>query len=965
MQSSLRKKTGRLGGMLAALVIAMTMTPLLGAAPPALAQDPNLATLVVNKGGDRDAPQTVAPLAGATFGFFAGTAGTRPAPGAIPTYTCTTGADGSCFVDATPRSGGGQGYWIIEQSAPAGWDIVGDLNVGGDDPTERDYNGVFTGGVLAGVSYQFPQLTTGNSNPTARGPVWADARDNPDLPESCGLNIALLIDVSGSIEPFLDTVKDAANTFVDALTGTPSQIALFSFSDTGSQILTSTPVSTPAGAAIVTDAVDALTADGTTNWDDGLWQVAAAVADFDAVVMLTDGNPTVSGPTGSGPGNFTRFTEIEQGIFSANAVKADGTKVVVVGVGEGLSGSTANLQAISGPVEGSDYVQTDFAELADVFRDIALATCAGTVNIVKQVIPAGGTVDDAVPTGGWTFSTTSADVTPASGQTANGTGAVSFSVDFGNDETREVTFAETLQPNFTLIQQDGFNAACTADGAPVAVTNNGALGFNVTATVNGIVSCTVINEAEEQIASVRVDKTWIINDVEYADPLQPAQFQADLELTGQTDPQWSTVYAGYLAGDDVTIGETIDEALLPTGCTVDTTGTGTETLAAGLNTFEVVNIVECVTELTLLKSVVNPFGEPEPATSWTLSAYLPDGPSPDPAFSGTTGVTSEVPPDVVIAMGESSVPGYTQDVVPGAVIVPPSTGSWFCSLNPNEPGSTIGGENGTVVLTIGQQASCTATNTAEPATLTLVKEVDNTSGGTATATDWLLEATPEQTETATPISGRSGEPSVTGVEAVPNVAYTLTEDDGPAGYDFTGVTCVLTGTTEPLPTPGNVLTPDVGQDITCTFANSDVAPLLTLVKDVVTGDADPAAWTLRAVPSEGAAIEGSSGSPEVTGVEARSNVAYALSETGGPEDYRLSSIDCVQGDGGQVPVVDDAVTLQPGQEVVCTFANRKGALPVTGSSMLPQAAQAGLGAVLAGLVLLVATLRRRRIFSAG
>ena len=231
MQSSLRKKTGRLGGMLAALVIAMTMTPLLGAAPPALAQDPNLATLIVNKGGDRDAPQTVAPLAGATFGFFAGTAGTRPAPGAIPTYTCITGADGSCFVDATPRSGGAQGYWIIEQSAPTGWDIVGDLNVGGDDLTERDYNGVFTGGVFAGVVVPVPPAHHGQSNPTARGPVWADARDNPDLPESCGLNIALLIDVSGSIEPFLDTVKDAANTFVDALTGTPSQIALFSFSE--------------------------------------------------------------------------------------------------------------------------------------------------------------------------------------------------------------------------------------------------------------------------------------------------------------------------------------------------------------------------------------------------------------------------------------------------------------------------------------------------------------------------------------------------------------------------------------------------------------------------------------------------------------------------------------------------------------------------------------------------------------
>ena len=49
--------------------------------------------------------------------------------------------------------------------------------------------------------------------------------------------------------------------------------------------------------------------------------------------MLTDGDPTYYGTGPSGPGNRTRFAEVENGIFSANALKLKATRILGVGVG--------------------------------------------------------------------------------------------------------------------------------------------------------------------------------------------------------------------------------------------------------------------------------------------------------------------------------------------------------------------------------------------------------------------------------------------------------------------------------------------------------------------------------------------------------------------------------------------------------------------------------------------------------
>ncbi|NUR70926.1 MAG: VWA domain-containing protein [Hamadaea sp.] len=781
---------------------------------PAVAADG--ATITIEKGGDRTGAQTVAGLPGAVFDLYAGVS--TGSPSGTPAASCTTGADGTCTVTVPARTGNNQGYWVVERTAPTGFSIISQLNTGGGTTTPTAYNRYFIGNVHANQSYQVPTPSTGNTNATARSDYWADIRDNPSLPDHCGLNIALLVDVSGSIASSLPTVKDAANGFVDALTGTPSRIAVYSFATNADALLGPTAVPDSSSAQTVKDVVNGLTAGGGTNWDAGLWAVAAATTTFDAVVMLTDGNPTFYGPNADGPGNFTRFREVENGIFSANAVKALGTKVVAVGVGAGISGSPLNLQAVSGPVAGTDYVQTGYDQLAAVFRAIALRTCSGSVSVVKRVLPPTGTIDDAVPAGDWVFSTTTAGVTPTSGTTAGDSGAVSFTADLDGAAALPVTLTETPQAGYSLVQVGGLNATCASDGSSVPVTNSGATGFTVSALRNAIVTCTVYNRAPTPPATVTVHKKWIIQGTAYDEPNQPDEFQSALTLTGQTDPVWGQTYGGYLAGDVVTIGENVNLDLLPPGCSLTATqgDVGVETLVAGDNVFTVTNTVTCETKLTLLKSVINPFTAAEPADSWTLTAYAEGG---SPVFSGTTGVQQEVEPRTRYLLGETTVPGYVQDRGPNAVIVPPATGSWSCSLRQRDGtlGPEYDGLNGGVTVQLGQLAECTAVNQAQPAKLTLRKQVDNTGGGSAEPGSWLLQAVPDGD--ASSISGRDGEPAVTGAEAVPGIAYALGESGGPTDYLPGPVTCVLTGTDTVVDTPGDVLTPAIGQDVTCTFTN--------------------------------------------------------------------------------------------------------------------------------------------------
>lgn len=380
-------------GKTRAPALAMLMVLALAAWPALMSTDaetavpepgPGEAVVQLYVGGARTGPASIGPApSGFVFGLFTanpsasigdndGFVDTTP-PGPQPLFTCTSDADGDCsFVvpmrPGTPGTDGvpqGTRLWAVPVSAPDGeyyanpyWQTAPLTNT-----NQQSLRHVFqTPALVAGQVYRSgsewitdpglqtsPQQTVPEfTRRTASGGVWPLSRINPELPPQCGLDVALVVDLSSSVAAAdaIEDLKASMSAFIDALHGTPSQVALFTFG-------TDSPASgygpnTPLMSVATTseaDRVKSLYEDwdnpptNYTNWGRGLAAVAetnspdtGSEEHFDLAVLITDGNPTVYGPSplsssgqprdrGSG---YTRFRELGNGNASANLLKSQG-----------------------------------------------------------------------------------------------------------------------------------------------------------------------------------------------------------------------------------------------------------------------------------------------------------------------------------------------------------------------------------------------------------------------------------------------------------------------------------------------------------------------------------------------------------------------------------------------------------------------------------------------------------------
>ena len=203
--------------------------------------------------------------------------------------------------------------------------------------------------------------------------------------------------------------------------------------------------------------------------------------------------------------------------------------------------------------------------------------------------------------------------------------------------------------------------------------------------------------------------------------------------------------------------------------------------------------------LTLVKHLVTDDGGTAAATDWTLTATGPtagvSGPSGDPAVTGASVAAGRLRP----------------------VRVGPARATR------RRPWSCVGGSLAGSTVTLGAigpaNATCTIVNDDVPATLTLVKQVENDNAGTTVATDWTLTATGPTAG----VSGAVGDPEVTAV-LVDAGLYTLSES-GPSGYAASAWVCA--GRTQP---DGTSVSLDLGETATCTITNDDIPAALSIVK---------------------------------------------------------------------------------------------------------------------------------------
>jgi len=215
---------------------------------------------------------------------------------------------------------------------------------------------------------------------------------------------------------------------------------------------------------------------------------------------------------------------------------------------------------------------------------------------------------------------------------------------------------------------------------------------------------------------------------------------------------------------------------------------------------------------------------------------------------------------------------------------------------------------------------CIITNRQLPqpqASVTLFKNLVNDNGGTAETSFWTLNASPKAGSsgscTSTGLFGSDAGSGVTGSLSVTDEAgrcvYTLSETDGPtSGYVASDWSC--SGDVELI---GEELTIGSGGG-SCVITNDDVAPQLTLIKQVVNdngGTLLPTDWELTAVGPTPISGNGSVGSAADF-----SAGTYALFEVGS-HDYVASGWSCA-GSGDQA---GGFITLEVGESAICTITN--------------------------------------------
>jgi hypothetical protein len=353
-------------------------------------------------------------------------------------------------------------------------------------------------------------------------------------------------------------------------------------------------------------------------------------------------------------------------------------------------------------------------------------------------------------------------------------------------------------------------------------------------------------------------------------------------FNGQGDPGTTVVI---LAGEQYDVmessGRTYYAVTYSPGCfAFDGIAAGTTATCTITNTY-------IPATLTLVKSVS---GGSRLPSEWTLTA---SGPT---FLSGAGGVAATPVTAGTYTLGETGPTDYTADL------------SWGCT------GTGSFTPPNSIALDHGESAVCTISNTVNPATLTLVKTVDNSNGGTAVAADWLLTATGPTT-----MSGQGG----AGPTPVPAGTYTLSESGGPSGYTAGIWSCVSSNPTNGGTGGGSLIAGAVlsavdsvtlapGESKVCTINNASQKASLELVKSVSGGSRSASEWTLTA---SGPTFLSGAGGVAATPVAAGT---YTLGETG-PTDYTADPSWGCTGTGSFTP--PNSIALDPGESAVCTISN--------------------------------------------
>ncbi len=300
------------------------------------------------------------------------------------------------------------------------------------------------------------------------------ASTNPPLSQTCGLDISLVLDTSGSINKTeLAQMKTAFYQLIDALNGTPTQFSLVEFATDAYVRQTFT-----SDFALVKSKISQFQSGGYTNWYDALLKSKSTFdprpSKANLIVFASDGNP-----------NRPSNNALSQAIGQADLIKNSGTRILGIGIGSDLN--LNNMKAITGPNANtgsfltSDVVSADFSTLADQLGQFARETCGGTITINKYI----DTVSPSTRGGaGWNFT-----INPDP----------SNENPFITDENGQVNSGELPTGTYSVIESplstyNFSSASCKKSNGTIVGTSTTNGVSNITIAPDDIITCDFVNE---------------------------------------------------------------------------------------------------------------------------------------------------------------------------------------------------------------------------------------------------------------------------------------------------------------------------------------------------------------------------------------------------------------------------------------------------------------------------------------
>ncbi len=536
-------------------------------------------------------------------------------------------------------------------------------------------------------------------------PVRPTPAANPAFGQTCGLDVALVIDSSGSIDNTeLGQMKTAFNGFVDAfLPGTPSEFSVTEFDEvaTVTQAFTS-------NAATAKAAVNAAVSGGFTNWDDGFTKAWSTFdprpAKPNLVLFASDGNPNRK----SNPAvTVSEPDAVDAAVLQANTIKNAGTRVIALGIGNDLD--VANLQAVSGPNVAanaaqisatSDVITGDFATLGTTLSALAKQLCGGKILVQKTFDTNGdgvadltGNVPDA-QLAGWNFDVNGSPTNPAAQDTTS-TGALEFTVANGTYSVTETS----VKPGTALV-----SAICKKGNTTVGSVN-GQTVSDLTMGTDETIICTFLNQVSN--GNLTVNKEFDDNGDGQVDRTNPDGWTWDIASGTQNIAGGTT--KSLTAGTYGVSEDAIPNYSSSWTCSNQTSGNGTGfdvTLAATQDVTCTFRNTRDLGRLLVKKNVLNPDGS-EVADTHEFTVTL-DGVNPKTIAEGTSaqypGLATGTYTVAENADGNYTLDGYDVDTDLGT------------------PGAQIS-------ITKGQTTVLTVTNKQKKATITISKDVRDFEGG--------------------------------------------------------------------------------------------------------------------------------------------------------------------------------------------------------------------------------------------